>query len=828
MKQFTLKSIYPHLIPLGIFFVISALFCLPALQGMVLEQHDMLAVEGMIKNSKDHELIYGKLPLWNTNMFSGMPNFQILFSWDSPLLNIRKILALGLPKPADFFFISCVSFYVLGLTFNMKPYISMLSALSYAFACYNPGIINAGHDTKMLALAYAPGVLAGFQLIFTKKYWIGLAVATLYMIMELTANHPQITYYLVFVVLFMGITYLIQWIKKAEWLEMGKSILFVLIAVIIGLGNAAPTLMNTLDYAKYTMRGGKDIESKDGKVLSVKTKGLDYDYASMWSIRKSEVLTLFMPDAFGGTSSDPLPSTSKFIDHLAQNNIPESNAEQLAGQLPGYWGGLESTQSSNYLGVITFMLFIIGMFFLKTEHKWWILASVILGSILACGKYFSEINELLFNTLPFYNKFRAPSMALVMPQMVIPLMAGLFLDGITKNTIVVDKKVFLKKLVYYISGVMLLLGIVYIFNDYSSKGIDSQINEAFKSQQEGSISYAKIILDGLVAERKAMFLSAIMRVLIFCALIAGLLYMYLQKIIGPVLLAIILIVINTIDLINLDKKFLNEENYIDGELYISSNFTPTTADQLILQDKDPHFRVYNLSGDRFSESKTSFFHRSIGGYHAAKLRNYQDVIETKFSQPGLNRNVLNMLDTKYYIIPPQKENGTYSVQKNDESLGAAWFIENLKEVNDPAEELKELDSINPANTAVIEKNQGLKMLAFQKDSNSSIQLVKYRNDTSVFETNAKTNQFAVFSEIYYPNGWNAYIDGKQTSFQKVNYMLRGMEIPAGKHKIEFIFEPEIYKLSSKIANLSGWAFYAILALTLMVSYRDYKKKTVIQ
>jgi hypothetical protein len=827
MKQFTLKSIYPHLIPVGTFFLISALLCLPALQGMVLEQYDMLAGEGMIKNSKDHQLIYGNLPLWNTNMFGGMPNFQILFSWDTPLLNIRKILALGLPKPADFFFISCVSFYILVLTFNMKPYISMLSALSYAFACYNPGIINAGHDTKMLTLAYAPGVIAGFQLIFNKKYWIGLAVATLYMILELTANHPQITYYLAFVILFMGLTYLIQWIKKGEWLEMGKSILCILITIIIGLGNAAPTLMNTIDYAKYTIRGGKDIESKDGTLHSVKTKGLDYDYASMWSIRKSEVLTLFMPDAFGGTSSDPLPSTSKFIDHLTQNNIPVNYAEQLAGQLPGYWGGLESTQSSNYLGVITFMLFILGMIFLKTQDKWWILASVIMGLILACGKYFSEINEFIFNTLPFYNKFRAPSMALVIPQMVIPLMAGLFLDGMIKNTIKIDKKIFLKNLAYCIAGTLVLLGIIYIFNDYGSQGIDTQISEAFRAQQEGTIPISKIILEGLVAERKAMFLSAIMRVLIFCIIIAALLYMHVQKIIGPMLLAILLIVINTFDLINLDKKFLNEKNYIDGDLYISNNFTPTSADQFILQDKDPHFRVYNLSADRFSESKTSFFHRSIGGYHAAKLRNYQDVIETKFSEPGMNKNVINMLDTKYFIIPPQTENGTYSVQKNDEALGAAWFIQNLKQVNNTVEELKELDSINPATTAVIEKNQGLKTITFQKDSSSSIQLVRYRNDTSVFETDTKSNQYAVFSEIYYPNGWNAYIDGKKTSFQKVNYILRGMEIPMGKHKIEFIFEPETYKLSSKIANFSGWAFYVILAITLLVGYMNYKKKMVI-
>ena len=827
MKQLSLKALYPHLISIGVFLVLSALFCLPALQGMVLEQHDMLAVEGMIKNSKDHQDLYGTLPLWNSNMFSGMPNFQILFTWDSPLFDLRKVMSLGMPKPADFFFLSCVSFYILGLTFNMKPYVAMLSALGYAFAAYNPGIINAGHDTKMLALAYAPGVLAGFQLIFNKKYWIGMAVATLYMTLELTANHPQLTYYLVLVAFFMGLSYLIQWIRKAEWLHTSKSILCIVIAVLIGLGNAAPTLMNTLDYAKYTMRGGKDIESKDGKVVAVKTKGLDYDYASMWSIRKSEVLTLFMPGAFGGTSADPLPSTSKFIEHLTQNNIPDNYAEQLAGQLPGYWGRLESTQSSNYLGAVAFLLFILGMLFLKSEHKWWILASVLMGCILACGKYLAGINEFLFNTLPFFNKFRAPSMALVMPQMVIPLMAGLFVHGLTEKEIDIDKKIFLKKLGYGFGGILALLGLVYLFNDYGSNAVDAQISDAFKGQQVGTESYVKIILDGLMAERKAMFLSSIARVLIFSALVFGLLYMYLQKILSPVVLAIAFIVINTIDLITVDKKFLNESNYIDGDSYISSNFTPTTADEMILQDKDPHFRVYNLSGDRFSESKTSYFHRSIGGYHAAKLRNYQDLIETKFSEPQLNMNVLNMLDTRYFIIPPQKENEPYSVQRNEGALGSAWFVNNLVEVDNSVEELKTIDSLNPANSAVVEKNQGLKKLIFNKDSSSSINLIKYRNDTSVFETNTTSDHYAVFSEIYYPNGWNAYIDGKKASFQKVNYLLRGMEIPAGKHKVEFIFEPATYKLSSSIANISGWALYVSIGLALFALYRNKKKESAI-
>ena len=354
--------------------------------------------------------------------------------------------------------------------------------------------------------------------------------------------------------------------------------------------------------------------------------------------------------------------------------------------------------------------------------------------------------------------------------------------------------------------------------------IDNQIMQAFGTQQVGSESLGKIVIDALIAERKNMFLDGIMKVLIFSLFVFGVLYLYGRKILSAFLITIAFILVNTVDLLLIDKKYLNENNYIDGDTYIASNFTPTKADELILQDKDPHFRVFNLSGDRFSETKTSYFHRSIGGYHAAKLRNYQDLIETKFSEPGLNKNLINILDAKYLIIPPQSEDPTYRVQKNDSALGAAWFVENLIEVSNQVKELQYLDSINPSNTAVVEKNQGLMKFKFEKDSSKLINLVKYRNDTSVFQTITASEQYAVFSEIYYPNGWNAYIDGKPVAHNKVNYLLRGLIIPAGKHEVQFIFEPRIYKLSSNIAYFFGWSLYLCLIVSIGGTYLSIKKR----
>jgi hypothetical protein len=820
MNRQLLSKILPHAISIAVFFIVSALFCLPAFQGMTLQQHDMIAVEGMIKNSYDHKMLYGDIPLWNTNMFSGMPNFQIRFGWESPLLNFERLLSLWLPQPANFFFISSVSFYILGLAFGLRPLVAMFSALGYAFATYNPAIINAGHITKAFALGYAPGLFAGLRLIFDKKYWVGLAVGTFYGTMELTSNHPQIAYYLIIIGLFMGLTYLVKWISEKDWAHITKVVVIITAIGIISIGNAAPLLMNTNEYGKYTMRSGKTIESKDGKIVATNTKGLDFDYASMWSIRMSEIVTLFMPKSFGGSSAETISSDSKFVEQLTEKNIPTENAEQLANQLPRYWGGLESTVGPNYLGVICVLLALFGVVFIKSRDRWWILSSMIVGAILAFGKYLPQVNETLFNILPLYNKFRAPSMSLVMIQFVTPIMAGIFLNWLIEIKIE-NKNAFIKKMLYTLGGLTISLLLIYLLNDYGSKEIDQQIKQVFGGQQVGNESYASIVIDGLVAERKSMFLSSVITMLLIGLVLCATIVLFIRKNINAGLFLTLCIAINTIDLIAIGHKYLNEENYIDKDDFISNNFSKTDADIYVLKDTDPHFRVYNLSGDRFSETRTSYYHRSIGGYHAAKLRNYQDIIETKLSgQP--NMNVLNMLDTKYFILPPQDQNGQYQVQKNEQAIGAAWLIDSLRVVDNNIEELKAIDSIIPLSEALIEKSESVKNKKFNK-SDASITLTNYRNDTIQYKSKSNSEQYAIFSEIYYPKGWNAYIDGKKTKYNKVNYLLRGMSIPAGEHNIAFIFEPETYKLSSTISWWSGWALYTTIVIALWAFYIEKKK-----
>jgi hypothetical protein len=443
---------------------------------------------------------------------------------------------------------------------------------------------------------------------------------------------------------------------------------------------------------------------------------------------------------------------------------------------------------------------------LRDKNAIWLGMSMLIGALLAFGKYLPAFNEFIFSSVPYYNKFRAPSMSLVMIQLLVPLSAGLFINKIANQGS--GDGQYIKKISYAFGAVLLSCALIYILNDYSSPFIDKQLKEFFDNNQSQGKSMSAIVVDALKEQRKATFGSSIVTLLFYLLGLLGLLYMYFKKVLNVKVFIAVLIAVNTLDLLYNGSKYLNKELYIDQEELMAKNFTPTQADKLILDDKDQHFRVYNASSDAFTETRTSYFHRSIGGYHAAKLRNYQDIIETKFDGK-LSLNVLNMLDTRYIIIPSNSENGTPQVQKNDQALGAAWLVDSLIAVADQVEELKKIDSMNVASTAVItdDKNSVNK---YSKDSTSFIKLKEYDNDQIVYDFNSSSSQFAVFSEVYYPAGWNAYVDGKSAPYSRVNYFLRGMEIPAGAHEIKFKFEPEVYSRSSNIANLSGWAFYIVV------------------
>ena len=829
MKNFDWKKILPHVFAIGVFLIVAVIYCRPALEGKVLQQTDVVYWKGTAQNAFEYKETHGHFPLWNTHVFSGMPNYQVAMDSKSYLIDFGKLFSLGLPKPANYFFLACICFYILCMVLRINVAVAVFGSLAYAYSTYNPIIIAVGHETKMLAIAYMPGLLAGLLLLYKKNYVVGLMVTALFATCEIGANHPQINYYFIIIAGFMTIAFVLKWIKANEWKHLFTALGLAVLGGLIGVGNSAVSLLTTAEYSKYTMRGGKTLEGNGTELKQVKTTGLDVDYALSYSIAKSEFLTFLMPNAFGGSSGEGFDENSKIVSALTEKNVPESNAVQIAAQLPKYWGGIvPSTSGPVYFGTIISLLFIIGAVIVKNEYRWWILAASVFAILLAWGSYFLGFNEFLLKHLPLYDKFRAPSMALVIPQFLFPLMAVLCLQQLffTENSKQFLQQNF-KKILYVVGGVFGILILMYLFNDYSSAN-DQQILKGF-SGQTGNDDLGRAVIKGMVAERQSMFGAGIFRALIFAAITLAALYLYLKNIVKPFILVIAFILINTIDLFAIDSKYLNSDNYTDDESYQSGNFTATAADVEISKDKDRHYRVENLSPDRFQEGITAYFHRCIGGYHPAKLRIYQDLIENQLSKN--NMSVLNMLDTRYFIISPQQSQTPQQqqqpvVQRNDSAMGACWFVKEVRFVNGPVEEMKALDHFDPAKTAFVDASfKPVISPVAAADSTAKITLVNYDNDDIKYSTSSKSNQFAVLSEIYYSEGWNAYLDGRKTNYCKTNYVLRGISVPAGNHTIEFKFEPSSYYTGQTISYIANALLWLSIIAALLYWWRQQQEKT---
>lgn len=826
LKNFDWKrDLLPHIIAIAIFLVLAIIFCYPSLSGQVLSQPDIIHWKGMAQNAFEYKAQHGHFPLWNTHLFSGTPNYQTAMDNSEFVPNyFIQILTFGLPNPASYFFLASICFYILAVTFRFNLIIRILISIAFAYCTYNPVIAVAGHETKFLAIALMPALLAGIVLIFKRKYIVGLAVTAIFATLQMRANHVQITYYLFLVIAIMTIAYMIYWIKTGQYKHMLLALGLSLFGGLIGIGNFATVLLTTAEYSTYTMRGGKALEiGEQGEAKEIAhTKGLDNSYAFMWSMHKAEPLQMMMPNAFGGSSAQTFAENEKFAEKLSSAGLPYEAVSQLSQMLPQYWGGLEGTSGPVYIGVIICLLAIIG-FVLKVKHRWWILAATLLGVILAWGKYFG-LNDTLFNILPLYNKFRAPSMALVIPALTLPLMAGISLQALLFNKEInsaefVQKH--FKKILYALGGTIGILLIIYFVNDYGAS-VDDQLKQMFANPQAGGEAVGASVINALKDARKGLFFSGILRVILFALIIAGMLYLFMKDKLKATALLIILVVINTIDLLAVGKEYMSADHFVTPDELQSQQFTPKPYDQQILQDKDPHFRVFDLAnGDPFQDAITSYHHRSVGGYHPAKLSIYQDLIQAQMSK-SLNPGILNMLNAKYII--DQQGN----VMTNPNALGAAWFVKHVQFVPNAAVEMNALTHFNPKDTAFAQESfKSVIDAAPVFDSTASIQLTSYSNDEIKYKTSAKTNQFAVLSEVYYPAGWNAYIDGKKTDYAKVNYVLRGLSVPAGEHELVFKFEPDSVKTGNMLIVICNTLLLLIMILAVIFVVRKRKEKTLV-
>ena len=842
MKKFDFKKLIPHLIAVSIFLLIAIIYCKPVLEGKVVAQHDTQGWRGMSQQSMEFHEKYGTYPLWTNSMFSGMPAYQIAFD---PKISVHlgyleKIFFLGLPKPIYFFFMASLCFYFLCIVAGGNPWMSIIGAIAYTYSTFDSIIVGVGHNTQMMSIAYAPSVIAGLLLLFQKRYWIGFSVTALFTALFIAQNHIQIVYYTLIIAGALILGYLIQSYKAKNFRPALKASGLGILAAGIGFACTAVVMLPTYEYSKESMRGGKS-ELTLGKDTLNKTKGgLDKDYAFRYSFGIPETFTLMVPGLYGGSNGGrEYNSNSEFVKKLSEAGVPEDNAIQMADAY-SYWGDQPTTSGPVYLGSVICFLFIFGMIYYKGWLKWWLFAVSFTGILLAWGANLKGINYFLFDHLPFYNKFRAPTMALVIPQFCFPLLAVLTITQLLRDTNLTSIWQKLRTSVIVTGAIIVILGAFYItagFNSPSDKSIKEEFKQDILRQAPtGQQTSTQIVqqaedvsrqwVSAIHSDRKGLMGGDLLRTIIFITLAVILTGLFIKQKIKPWILLSGLGLLSSLDLLLVDQKYLSYSNFIE-EGDFEGAFTPTEADLQILKDPDhANFRVFNRTVDVFNDASTSFHHNSVGGYHPAKLGLYQDIIENQLSKG--NMEVFNMLNTKYFILP-NNSTGKPMAQINPGAFGNCWLVKGIKFVHNANEEMKALDSTNLKDTAVVETTfQSQLKQPPQFDSAASIKLLENLNDNIKYAFNASKPQFAVFSEVYYKSGWEVLIDGQRSEYAKVNYILRGMYIPAGSHQIEFRFQPSAFRIGRLITIIANILVLLSIIAAFVVNYKeskmDYLKK----
>ncbi|MBS1668534.1 MAG: YfhO family protein [Bacteroidetes bacterium] len=841
MNSSLLKKALPHIIAIAVFLIIAIVYCKPAFDGKVVSQSDVIGWKGMAQQAIEYKEKNGHYPLWSESAFSGMPTYTFAMDATSKITigYFFYLLTFGLPAPVYYFFLACLSFYILMQAMRINPWVSIMAAIAYSYSTFDPIIINVGHNTQMLAIGYAPGIVAALLLIFQKRYLLGTAILAIFFGLQVGTQHLQIAYYTLIILGFISIAYFVYSWQQKELKTFFIGIVFAILGGGLGFATYAVSMLPLQEYAKETKRGGKSELEHDKSDINKTKGGLTKDYAFQWSYGIGETLTLIAPNVYGGGSAGRLISdNSKFAEKATEIGMPEDYALQSAN-VYAYWGNQPNTAGPVYLGAVICFLFIFGLVYVKSWHKWWIVPAAILGIMLAWGKNFPIFNYFMFDHFPFYSKFRAPTQALFIAQLTFPVLAALGIDQLINSKESKDdlwKKY--KNVLYTTSALLALLVVFYFTADYRSEN-DARLKEGFAGQISQSMARGKQptpeiiqqaaqissgLVKGLQSDRQSLYGSDLIRTIMLIALSAGLIGIYLKGKIKEMILIGGLVVLSSYDLIAEARKYLNDDNFVEPA-DVESSFAPNAADIQISKDPDKNFRVFDFADGNWSQdARASYHHNSIGGYSPAKLGLYQDIIDSQLVKG--NMNVLNMLNAKYFI-QRNPANGQYQASMNPNAFGPCWLVKAIKFVNNGNEEMKALDSTDLKDTAIVDKKfeQIIKAQPVY-DSTASLVLLENRNDTITYKYKAKTNQFAVFSEVYYDKGWNAYIDGQKAPYCKTDYILRGMPLPTGEHNIEFRFEPAIYKLGNTITVWSSILVYLLLIGAIVAEWRKRKNPPI--
>jgi len=796
-----LKFFSTHLVSLLVFIITALLYFHPVLKGEKLSQSDITQHIGMAKEVNDYRTTTGSEPYWAESAFSGMPTYQIGTYFPHDYLSHLDRLIRFLPRPADYLFLYFLGFYILLLAFKVDWKLAIVGSLAFGFSTYLMIIFGAGHNAKAHAIAYMPLVLAGVIYVFKKQYLLGSTLTGLATALEIKANHPQMTYYLLFAIFILGIIELIEAIKKKKITQFASQSLLIIIAMLLAVGVNSTRLMATKEYSDFSTRGNTALTiNSDGTPKEV-TSGLSKDYITQFSYGISETFNLLIPRYMGGGTVERLDKNSSTYKHVSSIAGPRQ-AEGFIKQVYTYWGDQIIVEAPAYVGAVIIFLFFLGAFLVKGKFKYWLLATTVFSIAMSWGRNFEVLTNFFIDYVPLYNKFRAVSSFQVIAELCFPLLGILAIKEFFSSKILKEQKQEALKKAFYVTGGLIFIGLFYAVAFSPFEGL----RDANYAQYEG-------LLDAVKADRQSMLYSDSFRSLTLISLSFGILWLFSKQRINKTKAIIGFSLLILFDLVQVNLRYVNEDDFKQARK-IDKPFTASNADLQILRDKT-HYRVANFAGDPFQDGRTSYFHKSIGGYHAAKMGRYQDLIE--FQLQKQNMQIFNMLNVKYFIIP--LDNGKEEAQQNPDANGNAWFVNEVQYVKTANEEIKALDSLNTKKVAILKDHNSYGFEDSRKydiDSLATIKLTKYSLNVLSYESFSNQNGFAVFSEIYYKDGWNAYIDGELKPHLNVNYVLRGLEIPAGKHSIEFRFEPKVIQTGSTISLLSyvfllliplGWFFY---------------------
>ena len=789
MKKSTKINIAKHITVIIFFIITAVLFFSPVLKGKKILQNDIVQYSGMSKELKDYRSNYEKETYWVNNAFSGMPTYQLGAKYPHNYIKKLDLLIRFLPRPADYLFLYFIGFYFLMLSLKIEYRLAVLGALSFGFSTYLIIIIGAGHNAKAHAISYMPFVLGSIIYVVRKKYIIGFILTAIFLGLQLTANHFQMTYYLMFIVIVMAIWFVVKCIKENDRVHLIKTIVVLFTSLVFSLLMNSSNILTTMEYSKESTRGNSSslTINSDGSPKENFSKGLDREYITQWSYGVFESLNLFIPKIVGGGSSEKLDSNSSFYQILRKSGYSPLESNQIVKNSPTYWGNQPFVEAPAYVGIAVFFLFVFSVFLYRGNHRSWLLASIILSLLLSFGKNFSFLTDLFISYFPIYDKFRAVSSIQVILELCIPIMAILGLSSLFSDKIMTKSKI--RALNFTGMVFLLILIVLYLIKGFLPfSGISDQYMD-------------ETIVEALIEDRKEIYVSQLLKSFIFLSIIFSLILLFIKEKLKKNYFIVSLAIIISTDLILFSKNYVNDENFVDA-VNVENPYNLDEVYKSIIDDKSD-YRVLDLTEN---STKPNYFFNSINGYHAAKLGRYNDVMDFYLNKNHLN--TLSMLNTKYIIF---NQEGEKQIFKNEFSSGSAWFVKENINVFDDDQEIKSLDTLNYKEISVSQSFESKKYY----NNTSSIVVAEKKSDYIRYDVSSDDTGLIIFSEIFYPKGWKAYINDQEVTMERFNYILRGLEVPKGKHRLEFVFDPTIVKLSSNISLFSTLGFVFIILVMIL-------------